>query len=274
MEIREEIAGTVVNFNVSGRNSPTLIFVHGLSCTGHDWDEQVALLSDDYRTVSVDLPGHGESDLPKDATLAHLSEVVATLARRYGESGAVLIGHSTGCRVVARAYMLCAEQAHGLVFVDGSVLGNVDNELVVKAFSSRISTLGMGGYVERAIHGMFTEKSNPALRRRALDQAKGMDDAFGRAIWIDTLKWEGRELAQTIAGIKVPVLVLQSTAFTEVEFGRRSLEPGMTTPWMEYVAERVPDTHLRVIPGVGHFPHFEAPEAVAQALRDFLVNLP
>ena len=41
----------------------------------------------------------------------------------------------------------------------------------------------------------------------------------------------------------------------------------------ERVASSIADGRLVVIPGCGHVPHEEAPEAVVEAVRPFLVSL-
>jgi pimeloyl-ACP methyl ester carboxylesterase len=272
--MREDFCGTEVRVKVVGEGSPTIVFVHGWGGTGHDWDEQVQILSRNYRTVTLDLPGHGESELPKEATMAHLADTVAALVRRHGQGRAVLVGHSVGCRVIARAYAGCAVHVVGLVFVDGSVFAERDPDPAIQVFRNTIAALGMGKFVEAGFASMFVPSSNPALRQRILTQAQGLNESFGAEIWIDTLRWEGKEYAQTLAGIKTPVLMVQSTTVSEDGLGRRSLEPGMTTPWTEFVRDRVPGAQLLIIPSVGHFPHCEAPAAVGQGIRGFVANLP
>src|SRR5450759_1431027 len=47
-------------FDVAGpEDAPTLVFLHGTRVTRAMWDPQVAALTERYRVVAVDLPGHG-----------------------------------------------------------------------------------------------------------------------------------------------------------------------------------------------------------------------
>jgi pimeloyl-ACP methyl ester carboxylesterase len=43
-----------------------VIPVHGWTCDETTWTEQVPALTKEYRVVTLDLPGHGKSDSPKD----------------------------------------------------------------------------------------------------------------------------------------------------------------------------------------------------------------
>ena len=65
---------------------PVVIMMHGSGQTRSSWSGTVALLTDlDYRVISLDLRGHGESDWAKDGNYApetfaaDLAAVVATL---------------------------------------------------------------------------------------------------------------------------------------------------------------------------------------------------
>ncbi len=43
-----------------------MILVHGWTCDDTTWTEQVPVLAKQYRVVTLDLPGHGKSESPKD----------------------------------------------------------------------------------------------------------------------------------------------------------------------------------------------------------------
>ena len=45
----------------AGTDTPTLLFLHGLTDSGEGWPEAVAHWQDDYSIVTVDLRGHGGS---------------------------------------------------------------------------------------------------------------------------------------------------------------------------------------------------------------------
>ena len=73
--------------------------MHFLGGSGREWDEVLALLNGQYRTLRVDLPGFGDSaDIP-GYTVAEMADavhaaIVAARLRRY-----VLVGHSMSGKV-------------------------------------------------------------------------------------------------------------------------------------------------------------------------------
>ena len=58
--------GVPVHYSTSGSGPATLIFVHGWTCDESSWSAQVPEFERRYRTVTLDLPGHGESGPPAD----------------------------------------------------------------------------------------------------------------------------------------------------------------------------------------------------------------
>ena len=57
--------GMRVHFrDVGPRDAPAIVLVHGFSASLHTWEPWVARLGDEYRVISVDLPGHGLTRAP------------------------------------------------------------------------------------------------------------------------------------------------------------------------------------------------------------------
>src|SRR5437588_13093768 len=54
-----------VHYTTYGKGETALIFVHGWACDETVWIEQVAVLAEKIRVITIDLPGHGQSDKPK-----------------------------------------------------------------------------------------------------------------------------------------------------------------------------------------------------------------
>lgn len=84
------------------------------------------------------------------------------------------------------------------------------------------------------------------------------DADFHGAVW-DMIA--GLELAAQLPGITCPSLVIAGA------------EDGSAPPVAgERIAGLIPGASLAVMPGVGHFPPFETPEAFNALLRNFLVR--
>ena len=82
---------------VKAGSGPNLLMVHGVGLRAEAWNAQIDALSEQYRVIAVDMPGHGESLLPSGPlALSDYTDAIAA-----GLDGpAVLIGHSMGAMIV------------------------------------------------------------------------------------------------------------------------------------------------------------------------------
>ncbi|HEY6814757.1 MAG TPA: alpha/beta hydrolase, partial [Croceibacterium sp.] len=102
----------------SGR---TIIFIHGWTCDETSWAAQVAAFDDDYRVVTLDLPGHGKSDSPSQDkfSMALFARAVEAVRAEVGADKVVLVGHSMGAAVIRQYALDYPAHVAGLVAVDG-----------------------------------------------------------------------------------------------------------------------------------------------------------
>jgi len=249
-----------------GAGSPTFLFVHGFGCAHNDWRAQVTGLADEHRCIAADLPGHGASPVSGAPTIAALAAAVNRARRDVDARDVILAGHSLGAKVVREAYAQQRDGIVGLVLVEGRYYRG-DTPALVEGARRAIDEAGFHAFAERFFADMFVDGDRSDARRNVLDRLARFDPAFGRALYLDSIGWDDVRGIETLAGIDVPVLVLQSTS---IEAGKRvPLAPGVTTPFMDLVTEHVRDATTTVVPGCAHFPMFEAPDLVTRALREF-----
>ena len=261
-----------LNFVDRGRGDPALVFVHGFTCGLSDWSEQMEGLSANNRCVAVDLPGHGASRAPGEATIATLAGAVNALLDSLGVDRAVLVGHSMGCRIVSETYSQSPRRVRGIVYIDGSLLAPADPDAAVERAGEAIERSGMRKLVARLYDGFFVAGTPAAVRARVNARLPAIDMDFARRLWLDLIRWDAARARAVLALVNVPVLVIQST-FLDTDLQRVSLLPGQTAPWMGEVASRVREATMAVVPGVGHFPMLEAPQRTNDAIAAFVGRL-
>ena len=98
-----------------------VVLLHATLHDHRDFDLVADRLAARYRTIAVDLPGHGRSD-PVDADRAAdaflVAEVLADLVDRLGLAPAVLVGNSVGGFAAARLALDQPGRVAGLVLVN------------------------------------------------------------------------------------------------------------------------------------------------------------
>ena len=101
-------AGTALRINDSGygrtasgknpdRSKPTIVLLHGYLESLDVWDDFTKLLMPKLRVITLDLPGHGVSEVKGEVhTMEFLADVVRGVLEVQGVDKCVLVGHSMG----------------------------------------------------------------------------------------------------------------------------------------------------------------------------------
>lgn len=257
-----------IAFEVAGEGAPTFAFVHGYACDRHDWPAQVTELSSQYRTIVMDLPGHGESETPAAVSVAMFADTVMQVCRRHHDGQVLLVGHSMGVRVVLEASRRHPDLVAGVVLVDGSRMADSDDpERAVAEGMKILSRVDVLQFSRMAFEGMFAGKESP-LREAALARVDRLDPSFAEATMVAIWRWDAAELKPALSTIKVPILLLQSTHIDH-NYEWDSAIADRPNPWIELVTENAPQTEVCIISGAGHFTHIDAPDRVNAKLAQF-----
>lgn len=115
----KSVDGTDIVYTSSGNSKTALVFVHGWSCDKSYWNEQVKALVKEFRVVTIDLAGHGESGTErKDYTIQLFGKDVAAVVNDLKLDHVILIGHSMGGSVIIEAAKEIGDKVIGLIGVD------------------------------------------------------------------------------------------------------------------------------------------------------------
>ena len=243
--------GIPIRYEVSGTGEPALVFVHGWSCDRTYWRSQVEPFAERYQVVTIDLAGHGESGLGREAwTMPAFGDDVLAVVRRLALGRTVLIGHSMGGDVIVETARHLGARVLGLVWVD--TYGTLDRPLSRQELDD-FATPFRADFVSTTrdfVRGMFVPDSDPTLVEwivadmsaappevalDALRHARGNDDAV-----VDAL----RDLSAPVVAIN------PDDGTTDIEGLRHH---GVTAV---------------LLPGVGHFLMLEDPEGFNRLLQD------
>jgi pimeloyl-ACP methyl ester carboxylesterase len=105
--------GKKIFYSDTGNGSPVML-VHGYLETGDVWSDFGERLSTDYRVITVDLPGHGSSDIFEEAhTMEFLAESLNGLLNTIGIDKVLLAGHSLGGYISLAFLQLFPEKLKG-----------------------------------------------------------------------------------------------------------------------------------------------------------------
>lgn len=103
-------------------DAPTLLLVHGFSASLHTWEPWRERLGNEFRIISLDLPGHGLTRAPAgyQASIEAFRDVVQEFARARGLTRFIIVGSSMGGHVAWEYALAHPEQVQGLILVDAA----------------------------------------------------------------------------------------------------------------------------------------------------------
>ena len=269
-----EQGGCSLAYVDEGNGAPPVLFLHGHAGSIVEWDTTVSALSDRFRCVAIDLPGHGKSCLPPEpnARLDFLVGAVIGLLDALSMGPVVAVGHSMGGRVAAHVALKRPDLVRSLVMVNAPA----DQPLPVslKLITRFVPLRVLPGLIKRRdlFRGFIRHYSSRMVRapnrlteRKAcyFRELRSSADMPARIRYLTVL---GRDLFkdnldQRLHEIRVPVLVVWSDS-----------DPNCPLHCGELIRQRVPPSRLVVMKGCAHNPHLESFDAFNEHLINFVTN--
>src|SRR5437660_5883657 len=98
-----QVEGVKLHYLTAG-HGPTVILIHGYAETSRMWRPIIPLLAKKFTVIAPDLPGIGDSEIPKDGLDMKTAAIrLHALAKSLGVEKAKVVGHDIGL-MVAYAY--------------------------------------------------------------------------------------------------------------------------------------------------------------------------
>lgn len=269
------LAGMPVHYRDQGPRdaATTVVLLHGTSASLHTWEGWVAALEDEYRVVSLDLPGFGltgpfmeHDNYSIDAYTAFMGQVMDALEI----DQAVIAGNSFGGEVAWETALAMPDRVSGLILVDAAGYPMQAQSMPLGFRIAQIPALS--GLMNRVLPRSVIESSvrnvygNPDLvtdelvdRYYELTLREGnraaLSKRFARIAWRD-------ESGERLATLQQPTLVIWG--------GQDRLIPPDNG---ERFAQDIPDAELVMFDELGHVPQEEDPQATVAVARVFLAQL-
>lgn len=242
-------------YDVAGPlDAPAVVFVHGTRLTRAAWVPQMDALSDTYRVVALDLPGHGVlADM--DFTVAGAADELSRVVAEAAGGRAVIVGLSLG------GYVAMELAAREPVRVRGLVLSGATQEPVgLQATPYLALAWAMERFDGRGLDALngwfFRMRFPPAIADPIV--ASGFYSAGGAVALRDLV---GRRFAPRLATYDGPVLILNGEFDPLFRLGAGRF------------ARAARDARRIRLGGASHLANLDRPEAFNEAVRRFMGSL-
>jgi len=253
------------------RGGPVLVLVHGSNASLFTWEPWAKRLGDQFRVVSIDMPGHGltgavpNHDYSQEGMVRFVKEVTDKL----GLAKFAIAGNSMGGGVAARFAEEYPANVSQLILVDAGGMPGKGGDRIPLAF--RLARVPILNQILLHItpRSLVTEGLNDAIVHKEIIDDRMIDTYWDFARMQGTrqatmerfgLNWDDA-VRKHIADIKAPTLILWGAQdhLIPVEVAQE-------------FHSAIPGSKLIVYPATGHIPQEEVADQSAADVRAFLAG--
>ncbi|HOE69800.1 MAG TPA: alpha/beta fold hydrolase [Brevefilum sp.] len=246
----------MLGFDLSGRNSPPLLLLHGFGLNRSIWRDLVENHLGNHQVIMPDLRGHGESDAPPGPyAMALLARDIAVLLETLYVDRAIVCGHSMGGYVALAFAEQFPEKLVGLGLVTTNAVADTPEKRAGRhALIDEIRACGSFAVADNLAPRLSTNldvinKAHTMIRRcdpiGLIGSLQGMADRADKTALLQK--------------IRVPALVVAG-------------EEDQITDYQEsqVLAESLPEGAFYGIPQVGHMPMLENSAGLGQGIGELV----
>ena len=244
--------GVKLCYQQAGTGDSTFLFIPGGSCDWWSFHEQLEHFSADYRCVSLDLRGHGQSDKPEqNYDLGVYVDDVAWVIGELGLGQPIVAGHSMGGAIGLQLAADHPDLVRALVLDDPAPVSG--NEAGFGQMLDAFDRFGVDSTRRRAFTNFFFGDYDPDLLEEVLDRAAVVPDYVFRGEIAGLRDWDGVAAATACS---VPVL--------HIAAARPATPP-------ELLRSVLPKVVTGQTVGAGHFNMLEVPDQVNSMIENFIL---
>ena len=236
------INGIKINYRIIGEGKPFLI-LHGWGSCSDKWQRVGDLLAQKgLKVIIPDLPGFGQSEKPKNAwDIDDYCDFVREFVKTLGPDKFYLLGHSFGGALAAKFSLKFPEKIDKLFLVGAAVIRKKTFKNQLLKFISRFLKIK-----NPFLRKLFYRKSDYLSVRRIMKE-----------VYLKIIK---EDLSGILSQVRAPTIIIWG-------------EKDNITPLSDAykINNKIKNSQLEIISGVGHNLHLEAPEELGGRASQWLL---
>jgi 3-oxoadipate enol-lactonase len=254
--------GVEMRCKIDGTSGPWIIFSNSLGCTLEMWDEQVAVLSERYRTLRYDTRGHGGSAAPHAPySLTDLANDLIGLLDVHGIETACLVGLSMGGMLGQVALLQQPSRFSAAVLCDTTSYYGPESLPFWKERARIAREEGLEKIAQAVPARWFTQgfaTAQPDVVARYQNMLRG-NDPQGYAACCQAIPQINVTGQLSQLSMPVRVIVGENDLSTTVEHARK-------------IAVALPNADLVILADAAHLSNVQQPASFNAALMEFLAR--
>jgi sigma-B regulation protein RsbQ len=244
-----------VHYTNYGKGETALVFVHGWACDETVWTDQAPTLAEKIRVITIDLPGHGQSDKPqtieynKDLYVRAIDGVINDA----NVKSTILASHSNGTPFTRHYYRKFPAKVKAMVIVEGPLRAMFGEP----ARESFIAQLQGPNYPE-SMGRMVDAMTKPVKDQAERDKIKAMMLKTPQHVAISEFEATDDAELWKEDKIEVPTLIILAK------------QPAWSPEYEKFVRGLIPKLDYQVWENVSHFLMMDKPREFNAAVLKFL----
>ena len=255
------INGVRLHSERSGSGEPALLFVHGLTDSGHYWRPVLDRMPGGHEIVLYDARGHGRSEQPASGyTYDQLADDLAAVIGALGLERPIVIGHSMGAATAALMAARYPGLARAVVLEDPPAGRDPSPDVLQKIYDDWRADLMDTKSLSR--DEMLAKVHANRAGWADADYAEWLDDKTLVAPQaLEIIRTPGTPWFDLIENVECPILLVT---------GDPALGALVTPDFAEGLAARWQNGRVVNIPSVGHSIRRGEPARYAAAVNEFI----
>lgn len=262
MEFFVTSQGIPVRVFDSGKGETTLLFLHGYLETLDIWEEFLATVPVTYRTVAIDLPGHGlTGSNPEVNDIDFCAQVAAGVLDTLSIDRVVLVGHSMGGYVAQSFLSLYPDRTLALIHLNSNCFADLPEKAADR--EREIGLIQEGKLLPLASVSIPHMYARENLRR--------MDDAVQKTVELCDMH-DPSGICAAIRGLmrRKDRTTLLQTAARPLLFVFGDSDPFFPAERRKCLLEALPAAESAVLARTAHNSFLEDPAATLAVMCSFL----
>jgi 3-oxoadipate enol-lactonase len=237
-----------------------LVILHSLLTDRHAFDPVLPALAAKHRVTLINLPGfHGS----QPTLLALMDAYVAVIEDGFDEfriaKDAILIGNGFGGTVALAFAIAHPERMSKLVLSDAAACFPPEGRKAFEVMAVKVADGGLGSIAEIAAKRVFSPAYLAAHPEKIEERKNALLAIDPQAFQAACRILQETDLVPLLHHLKVPTLVVCG------EFDQAT-----PPPLNKVIAQKVAGAQYVELPGCGHCPPLEQPDAFLAAIREFV----
>lgn len=207
---KEKVKDIEMYYELTGEGD-SLLLIHGLGSSTHDWEEQVPAFSQKFQVITIDLRGHGQTDKPKGPySIQMFAEDIAGLLKKLGVKLTNVLGISLGGGVAFQLAVDYPDLVKSLIIVNAGIEIPMDSfKMKLEAFKRIfiVKLVGMKKMGEVLAPRLFIKPEQEELRKKLIERWAENDKKAYLSAMRALIGWTIRD---QLNKINFPTLVIGS----------------------------------------------------------------